>query len=117
LNDVGAAKARAVAILEAVRAIERGTFASYGEVARRAGLAGRARLVGTVLREAGDQQRLPWHRVTGAGGRIAFPSGSRNAREQLRRLAREGVAARGNRVVGKKSAASSRRLDALLWKF
>ncbi len=107
---------RASAILKAVRAIKRGTFVSYGEVARRAGLPGRARLVGTVLRESGDMSRLPWHRVTGAGGRIAFPAGSRSAREQIRRLAREGVQARGNRVVQKPSAASARTLDALLWK-
>jgi methylated-DNA-protein-cysteine methyltransferase-like protein len=107
---------RTAAILKAVRGIKRGTFASYGEVARRAGLAGRARLVGTVLRESGDQARLPWHRVTGAQGRIAFPAGSRAAREQLRRLDREGVKARGNRVLQKPSAASARTLDELLWK-
>lgn len=116
-HDTGATERRAAAILEAVRGIRRGTFASYGEVARRAGLPGRARLVGTVLRESGDDTRLPWHRVTAAGGRIAFPSGSRNAREQIRRLAREGVRARGNRVVPKESESSPRSLDALLWKF
>lgn len=107
---------RAAAILEVVRGIKRGTFASYGEVARRAGLPGRARLVGAVLRESGKVRNLPWHRVTGAGGRIAFPAGSRSAREQIRRLAREGVEARGNRVVQRPSSASSRTLDALLWK-
>ena len=110
------ARQRAAAICAAVRGIRRGSFASYGEVARRAGLPGRARLVGTVLREAGDSARLPWHRVTGAGGRIAFPAGSRNAREQIRRLARDGVQARGARVVAKPSASSPRTLDALLWK-
>jgi methylated-DNA-protein-cysteine methyltransferase-like protein len=107
---------RTAAIIKAVRAIKRGTFASYGEVARRAGLPGRARLVGTVLRESGDDPRLPWHRVTGAGGRIAFPAGSRAAREQIRRLAREGVKARGNRVVQRPAESSARTLDALLWK-
>ena len=110
------AKQRATAILKAVRAIKRGTFASYGEIARRAGLPGRARLVGQVLREAGDDARLPWHRVTGAGGRIAFPAGSKNAREQLRRLAREGLSAHGARVRQKPTASSARTLDALLWK-
>ena len=85
------AQQRAAAIRKAVRAIKRGSVASYGEVARRAGLPGRARLVGQVLRESGDEPRLPWHRVTGAGGRIAFPAGSAAAREQLTRLAREGV--------------------------
>src|SRR3954468_9774969 len=93
------ASQRAAAIRQAVRAIKRGSFASYGEVARRAGLPGRARLVGQVLRDSGDEPRLPWHRVTGAGGRIAFPAGSTSAREQLSRLAREGVPTRGNRVI------------------
>jgi methylated-DNA-protein-cysteine methyltransferase-like protein len=107
---------RAAAIRKAVRAIKRGTFASYGEVARRAGLPGRARLVGQVLRESGDEARLPWHRVTGAGGRIAFPAGSKNAREQMRRLEREGVRSRGKRVLQKPASSSARTLDALLWK-
>jgi len=110
------AQERAAAIRRVVRAIKRGSFASYGEVARRAGYPGRARLVGQVLRDSGDQARLPWHRVTGAGGRIAFPAGSANAREQLARLAREGVKTRGNRAVVVRLAAGSRSLDALLWK-
>ena len=114
-TSTSSAEQRAAAIRKAVRAIKRGTFASYGEVARRAGLPGRARLVGQVLRESGDGA-LPWHRVTGAGGRIAFPVGSRGAREQLRRLEREGVKSRGNRVVAKPAATSARTLDALLWK-
>jgi methylated-DNA-protein-cysteine methyltransferase-like protein len=107
---------RAAAIRKAVRAIRRGSFLSYGEVARRAGLPGRARLVGQVLRDSGDDTRLPWHRVTGAGGRIAFPAASANAREQLRRLAREGVEVRGSRVLVKRTRTSTRSLDALLWK-
>jgi methylated-DNA-protein-cysteine methyltransferase-like protein len=115
-NPTNTPAQRAAAIRKAVRAIGRGSFVSYGEVARRARLPGRARLVGQVLRESGDAPRLPWHRVTGAGGRIAFPAGSKNAREQLRRLAREGVRARGQRVVPRPSAASARTLDALLWK-
>lgn len=110
------ASQRAAAIRRAVRAIKRGSFASYGEVARRAGLPGRARLVGQVLRECGGEVRLPWHRVTAAGGRIAFPAGSKSAREQLSRLAREGVPARGNRVVVTRAAIGTRSLDALLWK-
>jgi len=109
------ARERASAIRKAVRAIKRGSFASYGEVARRAGLPGRARLVGQVLRVSEDP-RLPWHRVTGAGGRIAFPPDSSNARQQLARLTREGVRTRGNRALAKRAPAGSRSLDALLWK-
>lgn len=110
------AEARAAAIRRAVRAVKRGSFASYGEIARRAGLPGRARLVGQVLRDSGDEPRLPWHRVTSAGGRIAFPVGSSNARKQLRLLASEGVKTRGNRALTARTPASRRSLDALLWK-
>ena len=115
MHEITTPAQRAAAILRAVRGIKRGTFASYGEVARRAGLPGRARLVGTVLRDAGDS-RVPWHRVTGAGGRIAFPRGSATARKQLRLLAREGLPVRGSRVQPKPQAGSARTLDALLWK-
>jgi len=111
------AEARAAAIRRAVRAVKRGTFANYGEIARRAGLPGRARLVGQVLRESGDEHGLPWHRVTGAGGRIAFPVGSVNARKQLRLLASEGVKTRGNRALAARTPAARKNLDALLWKF
>jgi methylated-DNA-protein-cysteine methyltransferase-like protein len=109
------AEARAAAIRKAVRAIRRGSFASYGEIARRAGLPGRARLVGQVLRDSADR-KLPWHRVTGAQGRIAFPPGSANAHKQLRLLAAEGVKIRGNRALVAPTPGGRRSLDALLWK-
>jgi methylated-DNA-protein-cysteine methyltransferase-like protein len=112
-----AAEARAAAIRRAVRAVKRGTFTSYGEIARRAGLPGRARLVGQVLRESGDEKRLPWHRITGAQGRIAFPAGSSSAHKQLRLLAAEGVKIRGNRALAAPAPRAKRSLDALLWKF
>ena len=108
-------EARAAAIRRAVRAVKRGSFASYGEIARRAGLPGRARLVGQVLREAGDT-RLPWHRITGAQGRIAFPAGSRNAHKQVRLLAAEGVKIRGKRAVADRQSGTRKDMDALLWK-
>jgi len=116
-EKISTAEKRAAAIRAAVRAIKRGSFLSYGEVARRAGLPGRARLVGTVLRESGDTTpKLPWHRVTAAGGRIAFPAGSASARRQLRLLAREGIETRGNRAIVKRRSTGAGSLDALLWK-
>ncbi|HPF25079.1 MAG TPA: MGMT family protein [Steroidobacteraceae bacterium] len=106
------AAGRRTAILQAVRAIEPGAIASYGEIARRAGLPGRARLVGSVLRDETDPD-LPWHRVTGAGGRIAVPAGSKAFREQVRRLRREGRQVEGGRVAIVPVAPES--LDRLLW--
>ena len=84
-------------ILAAVRAIPRGQVAGYGEVARRAGLPGRARLAARVLSGNTDPE-LPWHRVLRSDGRIAFPGGSKNFREQSQRLRAEGVAVSNGRV-------------------
>ncbi|MBS0577827.1 MAG: MGMT family protein [Proteobacteria bacterium] len=86
------------AIWHVVCAIPRGQVSTYGAVARAAGLPGRARQAGFALRVAPGELNVPWHRVVGAGGRIAFPAASRAAAEQARRLRAEGVAVRGGRV-------------------
>lgn len=98
-------------ILAAIRAIPRGQVAGYGEVARRAGLPGRARLVARILGQNEDP-KLPWHRVLRSDGRIAFPDGSRGYREQSQRLRAEGVRVEKGRVRGLKAA---RDLDEVLW--
>lgn len=87
------------AIWQAVCAIPRGRAATYGAVARAAGLPGRARLTGFALRVAPGELNLPWHRVVGAGGKIVFAGGSREHREQARRLRAEGVPVTGGRVA------------------
>lgn len=99
-------------IWRTVVAIPRGEIATYGGIARRAGLPGRARLVGHALKVAPAKLALPWHRVLGAGGRIAFPEGSTLFAEQRRRLRAEGVEIVRGRVV--RGGAAD--LDALLWK-
>jgi methylated-DNA-protein-cysteine methyltransferase-like protein len=98
-------------IADTVRAIPRGSVASYGEVAARAGLPGRARLIGRVL---GEVSGLPWFRVLRADGRIAFPPGSRGFREQARHLAGEGVLVVRGRVDMARFG-WDRNLDAALW--
>lgn len=86
------------AIWHVVSLIPRGQVSTYGAVARAAGLAGRARQAGRALRVAPKDLNLPWHRVVGAGGRIVFPSASREYREQARRLRAEGVTVRAGRI-------------------
>jgi methylated-DNA-protein-cysteine methyltransferase-like protein len=85
-------------IWAAVRAIPRGQVSTYGDVARAAGLPGRARLAGFALRTAPKDLDLPWHRVVGAGGRIVFPKSTRAHREQAKRLRAEGVVVTLGRV-------------------
>ena len=98
-------------ILAAVRALPAGQVASYGGIARRAGLPGRARMVARVLGQA-DEPGLPWHRILRADGRIAFPKDSAGYLEQSRRLRAEGVDVRDGRV---RMAAADASLDATLW--
>jgi len=106
-----AARARLEAIWRVVARLPEGSVSTYGGVAASAGLPRAARLVGRALREAPRSLGLPWHRVLGAGGRIVFPAGSRNFREQRRRLVAEGLTV----VRGRVKLARARDLDALLW--
>jgi methylated-DNA-protein-cysteine methyltransferase-like protein len=87
------------AIWDVVARIPRGAVSTYGDVARAAGLPGRARQAGYALKHAPDGMHLPWHRVVGAGGKIVFPPRSRAHREQTRLLRSEGVAVQSGRVA------------------
>jgi methylated-DNA-protein-cysteine methyltransferase-like protein len=83
----------------------------YGEVAAKAGLPGRARLVARLL-GGNDDPDLPWHRVLRSDGRIAMPEGSRGWREQSQRLRAEGVVVENGRVKRSKPA---RTMDEAIW--
>ncbi len=110
-TDIPAAHA---AIFRTIAAIPPGRVASYGEIAARASLPGRARMVGKVLGETPPGMELPWYRVLRSDGRIAFPPGSRGFREQVRRLAAEGVPTRNGRVEIAVFG-WERDIDGLLW--
>jgi methylated-DNA-protein-cysteine methyltransferase-like protein len=86
------------ALWHVIASIPRGQVSTYGDVARAAGLPGRARQSAYALRMAPKGLHLPWHRVLGAGGRIVFPSTSADFREQARRLRAEGVSVKNGRV-------------------
>jgi methylated-DNA-protein-cysteine methyltransferase-like protein len=58
-------------IYQVVRRIPRGRVASYGQVARLAGLPGRARQVGYAMFALPKGSRVPWHRVINAEGRVS----------------------------------------------
>ena len=79
-------------VREAVRAIPPGETSTYGEVAARAGMPGRARMVGRILSEDGHD--IPWHRVLRADGTCA----PHVAQEQSARLRAEGVLMVGGRL-------------------
>ena len=84
-------------VWQVVSMIPTGKVATYGQVAALAGMPAHARFVGTVLRRLPPGSRLPWHRVVNAGLRSSL--GGAGGAEQRRRLADEGVAFIGQRVV------------------
>lgn len=103
--------APAARILRAIGQVPRGSVAGYGQIARRAGLPGRARMVARLL--AGNEDPdLPWHRIVRSDGRIALPPGSPDHDEQVRRLRAEGVEVVNGRV---RMPAGGEDLDAALW--
>lgn len=97
-GGVNQAMNKAELIWQVVASIPRGRVVSYGDVAKRAGLPGYARFVGTTLGKLPKDTRLPWHRVVNASRKIA-PRGSARMEEQRRRLAGEGVTFSGDRVA------------------
>ncbi len=103
------------AIVAAILSIPRGSVRAYGEVARRAGLPGRARLVARVLAEQPEGSRLPWHRVVRSGGRIAFAPGSADFDRQRERLEAEGCRVSDSGRVIPKAEPAAQSLDRLIW--
>mgnify|MGYP001813480213 CR=1 FL=1 len=79
-------------IWSVVATIPRGKVATYGQVAERAGLPGRARLVGRALRELPERSAVPWHRVVSASGQVAERGAPESETEQRLMLEDEGVA-------------------------
>jgi len=75
----------------AVRRIPRGRVATYGEIARVAGIGGQPRLVGYALAALPDDSNVPWHRVVNAQGRVSPRANPGPDRVQRALLEREGV--------------------------
>ena len=86
-------------IWQVVMLIPPGSVATYGDVARQAGLPGAARRVGRALKGLPDNTRIPWHRVINAQGRIALPAGSDSRLVQRERLEAEEIVFSGQGKV------------------
>lgn len=77
-------------IYRAVRRVPRGRVATYGQIARLAGLQRAARQVGYALHALPQGTAVPWHRVINSSGRISLPPGAGGIVQRLR-LSAEGV--------------------------
>jgi methylated-DNA-protein-cysteine methyltransferase-like protein len=78
-------------IYETVRHIPRRRVATYGQIARLAGLSGQARLVGYALHRLPEGSNVPWHRVVNRKGQISLQSDPFAGSLQRKLLESEGV--------------------------
>ncbi len=67
--------------------IPQGKVATYGQIARMAGMPNHARFVGRILSQLPDETSLPWHRIVNGQGRVTSPDPLR----QINKLEEEGV--------------------------
>ncbi len=87
------------AILMIVRQIPKGKVATYGQIARLAGIPKNARQVGSVLRRLESNSGIPWHRVVNAKGEISVRKAGEYTDYQHELLVSEGVVFRSpNRI-------------------
>ena len=79
--------------------IPKGRVATYGQVARLAGLGGAARQVGYALHRLEEHADVPWQRVINARGEVS--ARAEPAMEDVQRalLKAEGIAFKGNGQV------------------
>jgi len=74
-----------------IKKIPKGKVATYGQIARLAGLPRHARHVGFALAELDEGAKLPWQRVVNAGGRVSRREHPNSERLQRALLEREKV--------------------------
>lgn len=75
-------------IYRIVSAIPYGRVATYGQIAKKAGIGNNARVVGYALHDLSSETSVPWHRVINAQGMISL-RGSADLQRAL--LEQEGV--------------------------
>jgi methylated-DNA-protein-cysteine methyltransferase-like protein len=79
-------------IYTVVKKIPSGQVATYGQIARLAGMPGQARLVGYALHKLSNESGVPWYRVINRLGQISLKGASfENGRLQEKILRSEGV--------------------------
>ena len=85
-------------ILTIVKEIPKGCVATYGQVAKLAGLPGYARVVGQALNKLPSDTQLPWHRVISASGRMSLSEDSDSFLEQKEKLLSDGITIQETRI-------------------
>ena len=90
-------------ILQVIALIPYGKVATYGQIAKLAGLPKHARLVGYVLKNMDADTEIPWHRVINSQGKISLIKVNLQGDNiQSLKLLAEGVVVIGDKINLKK---------------
>lgn len=90
-------------ILQVIALIPYGKVATYGQIAKLAGLPKHARLVGYVLKNMDADTEIPWHRVINSQGKISLIKVNLQGENiQSLKLLAEGVVVIGDKINLKK---------------
>ena len=85
-------------ILQVVALIPYGKVATYGQIAKMAGLPKHARLVGRVLQQVEDKP-LPWHRVINSQGKVSTTNlDEHGENRKLKLLKNEGILLENHKI-------------------
>jgi len=84
-------------IINIIKAVPKGSVASYGQIASIAGVTRGHRLVAAALR-ASTILDLPWYRIIRSDGRCGMDEGSEGFIKQFSLLKTEGVLAKNGRI-------------------
>lgn len=83
-------------IWQVVASIPYGAVATYGQIAKLAGMPNHARHVGSTLKKLPNGSKLPWHRVVNSQGHISFPVDTQQFELQKSLLIAEGITLTNN---------------------
>lgn len=86
----GVATSTYARVYAVIRRIPLGRVATYGQVARLAGLGDHARMVGYALAALPGGTTVPWHRVINARGTVSVRRSGESLSQRMR-LEREGI--------------------------
>lgn len=90
-------------ILEVIALVPFGKVATYGQIARLAGLPKHARLVGYALKNIDQASDIPWHRIINAQGKVSTHHLNQIGENiQLNKLRDEGIVVLNGKINLKK---------------
>lgn len=88
-------------VFACVYQIPEGKVATYGDIAKLAGMPSYARQVGKVLSRLPTDSKLPWYRIVNSQGKISLPGDRGDYQRQ--QLAAEGILLSTNGTISLKT--------------